>query len=221
METNINELTIRLAEYYKAGLTEEWRRFMVYILRELMKGKPVEPARLAELMHQPAEKVRQLLDQGTVPRDEQGRVTELGLTLKPTTPHEFGVNGRTLWVWYAIDLLLFPPILKVSARVKSPCAVTGEPVEIDLTPDTVKSVKPEGAAVSILTTPDATKAICGGLFKPSDDMQEQPTHPAFVVKFFKSADIANEWQKDHLGTIILSVADAYELYKRLAKLWII
>lgn len=134
---DISQLTSRLVEYYKSGLTEEWRRFMIYIIRELAKGKPVESARLAQLMQQPAEKVQQLLEQGSVPRDEQGRVTELGMTLDPT-PHEFEVEGRTLWVWYPIDLLMFPPILNVSAHTKSPCAVTGEPVELDLTPDTVK-----------------------------------------------------------------------------------
>lgn len=213
-------LTKRLTNYYKTGLTEEWRRFMFYVLRELLEGRPVEPEHLANVMQQPVAEVQRLLEQGRVPRDKQGQITELGLTFEPT-PHVFEVSGRTMWVWYAIDLLMFPPILNVSARVKSPCAVTGELVEVDLTPESIKNAKPQDAAVSILTTPDTTKAICGGLFKPSGDVQEQSTHPAFVVRFFQSVAVAKEWQRDHPDTVILSLAGAYELYKCLAKLWII
>lgn len=176
---------------------------MIHIIREIAKGEPVEVVRLAELMNQPAEKVMKLLGNGPVQRDDQGRVVGFGLTLDPTQ-HQFEVNGRTFWAWCAVDSLVFPPMLNLSARIKSPCAVTGEIIEITVTPKAIEKVKPASAVVSIVTPKldemaDIRQLVCSGQL------------------FFKSAEAAKEWQKKHPDALILPVADAFSLYKQLTK----
>ena len=198
---NITELADRTVEYYRSIVSDDRWRLVVYAVRELAKGEPVEVARLAGLMDEPVERTAKELEE-VVQWDEEGRVVGHGLTLVPTQ-HAFEVNGRTMWVWCAGDAVIFPAWIDQPARITSPCAMTGETIEVLVTPDAVKEVTPAGAVASLIIydpavsrMADVRAAICSGQV------------------FFRSADVANEWLRAHPNALILPVGDYFELYKR-------
>lgn len=197
---SIKDLADGMVKYYKSIVSEDGWQVVLYTVSELAKGEPVEPARLAELMEEPVEKTMKRLED-VVEWDDQGRVIGHGLTSVPTQ-HEFEVNGRTMWTWCAGDAIIFPAWIHRPARIKSPCAVTGEMIRISVTPDAVKEVIPAGAAASLIThdarvlgMADVRAFICSGQV------------------FFKSAEVAKEWQEGHPNSLILPVKEFFEVYK--------
>lgn len=203
METeNSNELGKHIAEDYKAELGDDVVDVMPRVIRELAGGEPVAPERIVERSTQPPEQVMELLDQMTL-KDEDGRITAFGLSLTPTD-HEFELDNRTMWVWCAVDALVFPAILNRTARIKSRCAVTGEPIEVVATPVSIEKVRPTAAAVSIIT--------------PS---VEQPSMIRQLVcsgqLFFSSVERGRNWQRDHPEARIVPVTEAFALYQQVVK----
>lgn len=199
-QENINELADRMVSYYRSIVGDDRWRLVVHTVRGLAKGEPVAPARLAELMDEPVEETTKEL-QNVVEWDDQGRVVGHGLTFVPTQ-HQFEIDGRTMWVWCAGDAIVFPAWINQPARIKSPCAVTGEMIEVTVTPEVVKEVTPAGAAASLITydpgvsgMADVRAAICSGQV------------------FFKSAEVGKEWQEEHPNSVILPVNDFFEMYK--------
>lgn len=200
-QEKIRELADSTVEYYRSIVIDDRWRLVVYTVRELAKGEPVEPARLAELMNEPIEATRKALEE-VVEWDDEGRVVGHGLTLVPTQ-HAFQVNGRSMWVWCAGDAIIFPAWVNQPARITSPCAVTDEAIEVIVTPDVVKEVTPAGAVASLIThdpavsgMADVRAAICSGQV------------------FFKSADVGEEWRLRHPNALILPVSDYFEMYKQ-------
>jgi alkylmercury lyase len=91
------------------------------VLPLLAAGKPVSAAALARATGRPDANVeRALRGQSDLETDEQGRVVGYGLTLRPT-PHRFEVDGQRLVTGCALDTLMFPRLLGVTARVESSC----------------------------------------------------------------------------------------------------
>ena len=85
---------------------------------------------------------------GNVELDDHGRVVAFsGLSLTPTA-HRFTVAGRTLYTWCAWDTLFLPALLGQSARVESPCPITGTAVRLEVEPSGVRDVDPEEVWVS-------------------------------------------------------------------------
>jgi alkylmercury lyase len=200
-QEKIKELANRMVKYYRSIASDDGWQLVLYTVRELAKGEPVEPGRLAELMGEPVEDTMKRLED-VVEWDDQGRVVGHGLTFVPTQ-HEFEINGRTMWVWCAGDAIIFPAWIDHPARIKSPCAVTGEMIEITVTPDPVKQETPAGAVASLIThdpevsgMADVRAAICSGQV------------------FFKSAEVAKEWQEKHPNSLVLPVNDYFEMYKQ-------
>jgi alkylmercury lyase len=206
-QENIEQVANRLVKYYRTIVSDDRWELVLHTVRELAKGEPVEPARLAELMNEPVEEIKKELE-SVVEWDDEGRVVGHGLTLVPTQ-HEFEVDGRTIWVWCAGDAIIFPAWIDQPARIKSPCAVTGEMIEVFVTPDAVKEVTPAGAAASVIThdprvsgMADVRAAICSGQV------------------FFKSEEVAKELQEEHPNSLILPVSDYFEMYKHVhEQLW--
>jgi len=173
---------------------------MVPMLRELATGQPVEPERLAALAGVPVDHVLALLRQAPSEWDPSGeRLVGLGLTSQPT-PHRFQVNGHTLYTWCAVDAMFFPVLIGAPARIQSPCAATGDPIQIDLTPAGVARVEPPSAVVSILT--------------PSIDVSEVRQAVCTEQHFFRSAEAAAQWHAQHPEGLLLPVAEMFELYRR-------
>ena len=69
----------------------------------LVQGRPVVPELLASGLHRDLEEVRAILRaHPELEHDAQGNLVGSGLTLVPTA-HQFQVEQRTLFAWYAFD----------------------------------------------------------------------------------------------------------------------
>jgi len=172
-----------------------------HLLPLLAEGRPVSPQRIANVLGQPRDEVLAALRRlPSLEWDAAGNVVGAGLTLRPT-PHHFCLTGQTLFTWCALDALMYPALIGTSVRVESPCAATGTPVQVIVTPDGVEQVKPAEAVVSVVTpeaSPDVRRMFCDH------------------VNFFRSAEAAAAWLAQHPGATTLPVAEAYQLGRRLA-----
>lgn len=169
----------------------------------LARDKPASPEEIAAASSgKSPEDVRGALGQfPSTEWDELGRVVGLGLTLR-LTPHRLELEGRTLFAWCALDALLFPVLLRLSASIESPCRGTGEPVRVDVTPDGIEVVEPPSAVVSIVAARDLGNIRSVGC---------NNTH------FFSSPEAASRWLEKHPEATILPVEDAFRLGRLIAE----
>jgi alkylmercury lyase len=195
-----------VAWYHQTFPLAEQRRLMVPMLRELATGQPVEPERLAALAGVPVEQTIALLRQAGAEWDQSGsRLVGFGLTSQPT-PHRFRVHGHALWTWCAVDALLFPVLIGAPAEIESPCAATGEPIRIQVTPSGLERVDPAGAVVSTV--------------KPAVDLAELRHTVCAAQNFYRDDATAASWQAAHPQALLLPVAKAFALYCRTAlRVW--
>lgn len=207
MTTNdLEHLTQRLLDWYE---TQSWaaelEALTPLVLSELARGEPVDVARIAARTGMTASDVLGLLRGSPAEWDHEGRLVGFGLTLRATR-HRFEVDGRVLYTWCAPDTLAFPAVLGIEAHVESPCFATGEPIRIHVSPEGVRSVEPAEAVVSIVTPAanlsDFRRALC------------RDQH------FLSSRPAASQWQAAHPEGIVVSVADAFTLTRRLFASWI-
>ena len=172
------------------------------LLRLLAEGAPVPVERLAVALDRPKTQVAiTLWRMASVEFDEAGRVVGCGITLRPT-PHRMLVDGRELYTWCAFDTLLYPPMLAVTAEVESPCAASGAPIRLTVTPRGVEALEPAEAVMS-LVVPEGEVACC-------DVRGSFCSH----VHFFISAILTEKWLEEHPGGAILPVAEAFDLGRR-------
>src|SRR5262249_14632544 len=84
--------------------------------------------------------------------DGQGRITGFwGLAISELSPaHRYESGGQVLYAWCAWDTLFLPARLGQAARVTSACPVTGELIQLTVTPDGVTETSHPGAVVSFL-----------------------------------------------------------------------
>lgn len=136
-------------------------------------------------------------------RSDDGAVVGFwGLAAEPVTGHRMDIDGiGTAWTWCSYDTLFIAHLLGVTARVTSPCPVTGDQVRLTVSPDGVSDVDPADAVVSLLE-PDA----------PFDENVRQTF--CHYVLFFASPDAAETWIEDNPGTFWLPVADAFDVARR-------
>ena len=175
------------------------RQIVVQLYRLLGAGEPVSPRRLADAVNLPEPRVRQILGQWPgVYYDSDGAVIGFwGLALGEM-PHQFEVDGRTLYTWCAWDSLFIPEMLGKPARVTSADPVTKEKISLVVGPDGVEEISPATTVVSFLT-PD----------RPFD--QDGIMNFCHFVHFFTSPETAEKWTTEHPGTFVLSVEDAHAL----------
>lgn len=165
------------------------------MLRRLAQGQPLALDTLASDTRRPMDEIRcELQRHGDIEYDHAGRIVGNGITLRPT-PHRFAIDGRELYTWCALDTLVFPAMLGVSARAESPCHATGQPIRVDVGPDRIRSVEPASAVVSILPRPHSASiraSFCNH------------------IHFFADADAAQPWLAEHPDAAIVPVTDAQE-----------
>ncbi|MPY88859.1 MAG: alkylmercury lyase [Luteitalea sp.] len=206
---NLNQFTLdELADHYAAWLKQvlpaEARRLMVPILRELATtGQPLEPQRLATLAGLSLERTLALLREAPTEWDPSGErvVGGFGLTSIPT-PHRYEVRGHSLWVWCAVDALMFPVLIGAPALIQSPCVATGDPIQIDLSPTGVARVEPASAVVSFLL--------------PATDLAGFREAACKRNNFYRSAEDAASWLAKYSQGRPLPAAEAFEVYRRAA-----
>jgi alkylmercury lyase len=193
-------------------LPDELRRLAAALMRRLARGRPVSPA---ELQLEPGRDVRQaigeLAELGMAERDAAGSVIGCVVTVKPTR-HHFETATGSAWTWCAADTLFLPAVLGAKARVASACGATGAPVHATVAPDRIVSLEPATAAVS-LVAPGITPGIearCGGAGGLTGSAGTFCTR----ALFFASPEAAAGWLDDNPGALVVPVAEAFEVARR-------
>ena len=183
----------------QAGLHCDHPGVWLFLLGELAKGKPVSRACIARALEMPSQKVQVALDTfADIVYDDAGDIVACGLSLLKT-PHSIRIADQQLYTWCALDALMYPVALDLTAQVESHCPVTGGPVRLTVTPTGVSQLSPGGVVVS-LVTPTAEVGCCN-------------VRNSFCnqVHFISSAQAAENWRTTHLDATILSVEEAWHL----------
>lgn len=173
------------------------------LLRELARGHPVTIEDLARVTGRNVAEVRDGLGGlSDTEYDETGAVLGHGITLRET-PHRFTVDGQVLYTWCALDTLIFPTVLDRPAHVVSPTPGSGEPVTLSVDPAAgVTALDPVTAVVSVLVPDGGSSSVRASFCNQ--------------VHFFATTAAAHGWLTEHPGGTVLSVADAFDLGRRLA-----
>lgn len=190
----------------RLGLTGEMEAALhVTLLRELALGQPVTIERLAKSLNWTTDEAVLVLDRlpcGSIDYDGQRRLIGYGITLRET-PHAFVVNDQPLYIWCALDALMFPTIIDERAQVQSRCLHTSKPITLTVTPQEVLSLQPEDAVISLVSVAaegDIRSAFCCD------------------VLFFASRQAGEAWCRDKPHANIVSVQEGFELGQRIAHL---
>jgi alkylmercury lyase len=174
------------------------------LVRLLANAQPVSPERLAATLGVSRAAVDATLRHvPNVEFDGRGQIIAAGLSLVPT-PHQFRVEGKTLYTWCALDTLMYPLVLQQTAEVSSRCPFTGSSVHLTVTPEGIVALTPADALVSMVV-PEAAAARC-------DVRAVFCQH----VHFLAGSAAGAAWQAGHPGSKMLSVEEAFGVARLLA-----
>lgn len=181
-------------------LTPVEQRVSLALYRLLADAEPVTPERLAQSVAMPRHEIAEMLRRwpGVYLNDRGGVIGYWGLALHPMA-HRFEVNGRTLYTWCAWDSLFLPALLGATARVVSTCPVTRDRITLTVTRDGVTQAVPPGV---VLSFPQCDSS------RMREDLISNFCHYVF---FFSSFEAGGRWVADHPGTVLVSLAEAFEL----------
>ncbi|MGQ0640863.1 MAG: organomercurial lyase [Gemmatimonadaceae bacterium] len=190
--------------------TADEQRAAVALYRQLAKGHPVTSPQLATALNASAGKAKELLERPSIKSltfpDELGRVVGFGgLTVAPMQ-HKLMVNGRTLWTWCAWDSLFLPELLGATAQVESADPHTGELVRLEVAPNGVRKVAPDGVVVSFLHAESSLFA------ESAANIVAKFCHFVF---FFATRTSGERWVQNHPATFLYSLADAVTIARRI------
>ena len=198
-ETELTALGQILAERI-CGTNEA---FCFQLLRLLGQGQPVSAAQMGAALGISDIAVTETFQRmPDIERDEIGQVVGWGLSLQPT-PHQFRINGHTLYTWCALDALTYPILLEQTAQVESICPITQTSIQLRVGPEGVSALDPATAMVS-LSIPDTGPDACN--------------RASFCNQghFFASPEAAATWQADHTQARALTVEAVYQLGRIIA-----
>jgi alkylmercury lyase len=189
--------------------TEE-QRAAVCLYRELSKGQPVDAAQFAEALRISDQESVAVLKRPSIESlthlGEDGRVTGFGGLAVAPTRHVFEVGGRALGTWCAWDALFIPELLDRPARVTSRDPESGELVRLVVGRGGIELADPGDVVVSFVA-PEAE------VFETSaGNLMAKFCHFIF---FFSSRPSGDRWVRNHPGTSLYALTDAFELAKRM------
>jgi len=201
-DDQIEQLAAALITSMHESVGTGGRAMTRHLILLLTEGRPVPVEGIAaSLKRSPDEVATTLRQLPSLEFDQHGNVIGAGLTLRPT-PHRFTINDRTMFTWCALDALMFPGLIGQTVQVESPCAATGTPVRVKITPNGVEQIEPPQAVVSLVVpevSADIRRSFC------------------CYVNFFRSDEAASQWLSEHPGATTVPVREAYELGQRLAE----
>jgi alkylmercury lyase len=163
-------------------------------------GYPVPPEEIAICLQVTPDMVISTLRGFGAEFDKDGNILGVGLTLVPT-PHVYKANGQKLYTWCAVDALLFPIMLKHTAHIESLDPVSGDKIQVTVTPDGVQKVEPAAAVVSWVNSSVDPSNIRGSI--------------CHYVYFFSSSETASKWIAEHPGKMFYPVVDAFRAAKKI------
>ncbi|SRR6266487_7001014 len=194
-----------LARQLADGLRGEHDAFCRELVQLLARGHPVTRERLATVLQVTAEQVAEVLASlADLEVDHSGHVVGWGLTFIPTS-QGFRLNGQQFYTWCALDALIYPALLRLTAGVESSCPVSGAPVTLSVTPTGVHDLTPASAIVAVVIPEQGSS--CNG------------DRGSFCNQslFFRSRRDVLLWQESSPTARLLSVADAYQVGRLIAR----
>jgi alkylmercury lyase len=185
-------------------LDETGQRLALTLYRELSQGNAVSTHALAGKLQLPEGDVIATLRgwPGVYYDDSRSIIGFWGLTITPM-PHRLRTNGRALYAWCAWDTLFLPELIANRIDVESACRVSGQPVRLTATPNGVERADPPELVLSFLL-PEA-EAMNANVI----------TSFCHHVHFFRSSQTALPWLAEQPDAFLLSLADAYQLGRRI------
>ena len=205
MEMTVKTLTTDLLLRFPT-MTEEEQRLGLEIYRQLSKGEPVSTTTLAEKVGLSTRDANELLAHPNLRcltyTDKEERIIGFGgLAVRPM-PHRFTVGGRSLYTWCAWDTLFLPVILRQTAEVESPVPGDSGVVRLRVGRDGIERVEPQGTVMSFLLPTAQT-------FQ-ADALRAMASFCHYIF-FFPDRERAATWTARHPDTMVISLADAFEL----------
>jgi len=202
-KTEIEEIEKLLIERFpKFNQTEQ--RISVGLVRLLALGEPVEHEKLAIELGLSKDEIEKFLKHWSgAYHDEQGRVIGFSGLAISEMKHRFEVDGKHLFTWCAWDSLFLPAVIGKPAKVDSECPVTNTKIQLEVSPDRIHSVKPDGVVMSIIT-PEKAKLD-----------ENIIMHFCHYVFFFKDAEAGKLWTEKNPDTSLVNLGEAFELGQRL------
>jgi len=209
-KTQLDEVTKLCRDLIYSSRLSDSRVFQLarHIWNQLIEGQPVSPQQAAQFTTRVglSSSMANWLLANRSERDHQGNILGLfGLSLV-THPHQFLVNGQTLFTWCAIDALLYPPLLGKTAHVESRCPITSKKVRLTITPERVEWVDPPSAMVSMVL-PD-TPQLC---WETVDEIQAGFCQH---VRLFTSSQAVVQWgSHSDQNLAALTIVEAEQLVR--------
>lgn len=166
-------------------------------------GEPVTVEQAATAGGWAPEQVRaELVRHPGVDWTEHGRIAGFGMTSRPT-PHRFTTdNGQTGYGFCASDALSYPVILDRPGLIESTCPITGQPIQVAVTPDEIVSVDPTDAVVSRL--------------RPNAAVADVRAEICVLGNFFASAEAAAGWQAHYPDTTLVPITQDFQVTREAA-----
>lgn len=178
-------------------LAGDWRS----VLRLLSAGQPLSAEQVAAMSGGSATRLLRILRRIPIAEwSPDGLLVGLGVTLRPT-PQQLRVAGRNLYAWSALDPLLLTVVLGQPLLVRTSCRVTGQPIRLGLSPDSVLEADPYNVVVSLPSHPEAPGACIWSI--------------QAYLSFFRSAAVASSWLDEHPGYEFLPIREALAFARHL------
>ncbi len=168
----------------------------------LALGKPVLTAFLADNINQNYVVIDKIIHSWPgIFFDENNNVIGFwGLTINETQ-HQMIVNDITVYTWCAWDALFIPELLNTKVSVYSTCPVTKENINLELSPNEVKSTNKKDIVVSFLK-PDL------------NDFDNIITNFCHFVYFFSNRTSGEQWCAENNDTFLITLDDAFRVGKK-------
>lgn len=164
----------------------------------LAKGRPVALEKLSQHSSVALSTIANAVNEwpGVFLNDDGAVIGFWGLAIDPVSPHEFVVEGKTLYAWCAWDTLFMPSLIGKTCRVISKCKQTGDPICLEVSPAGVEYGSPQTIHLSFVL-PDAVEL--------NKDVVANFCH---VVHFFRDRSTAEAWVRNQQGVFVLDLHDS-------------
>lgn len=185
-------------------MNEQRQQLAIALYKSLAKGKPVSFKDLAINVNRTEDDIRQALSDwpGVFFNDDKDVTGFWGIAVQPTG-HRMEINGVTIYTWCAWDSLFVPELVGATAQVISKCEQSGEEIRLIVSPDSVTAESHQDIVVSFVIP----------------DIEEFRTNTTasfcHFVYFFKDRQAGEVWVKNHDGTFLLTLNDAFAVGKKL------
>ncbi len=185
------------------AMDKQEQQLALALYRFLALGKPVSITLFAEFIHQPSDRVDQLLRSwpGVFFDDDHHVIGFWGLAIQEM-PHRLELDDHSVYAWCAWDTLFIAELLNTEAKVYSTCPATKKNIELTISPTQVEAVNSHDVVVSFLKP---------NINELKDNMTTRFCH---FVYFFSNREAGEQWCAEHPDTFLLSLDEAFTLGKQ-------